>query len=74
MKQVNALWRPLLGFINTDDIQQTAVDNDSVTLVVKKTNSYKSDLTNAFEGEQIKEKQVNDQISRHVEVKMGISW
>ena len=51
MKQVDALWRPLLGFINTEDIQQTAVDSDAVTTVVKKSNSYTADFTSAFDGE-----------------------
>ena len=50
MSQVNALWRPLFGYINTDDIQQTAVDDDAVTTVIKDTDTFATDLTNSFEG------------------------
>lgn len=50
LKQVEGLWRPRLGFINTDDIQNTAVDADAVTTIIKLDQSFAPDLSNPYEG------------------------
>ncbi|XP_037781088.1 glutamate-gated chloride channel alpha-like [Penaeus monodon] len=51
LKQVEGLWRPRLGFINTDDIQNTAVDADAVTMIIKLDQSFAPDLSNPYEVE-----------------------
>nr|XP_027229707.1 glycine receptor subunit alpha-4-like [Penaeus vannamei] len=51
LDQVAGLWRPRLGFINTDDIQNTAVDADAVTTVVKLDQTFAPDLSNPYEVE-----------------------
>ena len=51
LEQVDKLWRPKIGFINTDDIQNTAVDQDSVTTVLRNHPEYLPDLSNPYEGE-----------------------
>ncbi|KAK3896195.1 hypothetical protein Pcinc_000117 [Petrolisthes cinctipes] len=49
--QVELLWRPQVGFINTDDIQHTEVDEDAVTTVLRRDTNFIPDLSNAFEVE-----------------------
>lgn len=44
------LWRPQVGFINTDDIQQTQVDEDAVTTVYRKDTQFTPDLASPYEG------------------------
>ncbi|XP_045131153.1 uncharacterized protein LOC123516112 [Portunus trituberculatus] len=47
--QVDLLWRPTIGFINTDDIQHTEVDADSVTTIVQDHDHYRLDFSNPYE-------------------------
>ncbi|XP_047736394.1 glycine receptor subunit alpha-2 [Hyalella azteca] len=49
--QVDELWKPLIGFINTDDIQQSAVDEDAITTIIKHTKNFAHNLTNSYEVE-----------------------
>lgn len=49
-EQVDHLWRPQVGFINTDDIQQTQVDQDAVTTVYRRDTKYTPDLASPYEG------------------------
>ncbi|KAK4329193.1 hypothetical protein Pmani_000421 [Petrolisthes manimaculis] len=49
--QVELLWRPQVGFINTDDIEHTEVDKDAVTTVLRRDTNFIPDLSNAFEVE-----------------------
>ncbi|XP_071529468.1 uncharacterized protein [Panulirus ornatus] len=49
--QVELLWRPTIGFINTDDIQHTAVDAEAVTTILRLDSSYVPDLSNPYEVE-----------------------
>ncbi|XP_066946325.1 glutamate-gated chloride channel alpha-like isoform X1 [Macrobrachium rosenbergii] len=51
LEQVDNLWRPKIGFINTDDIQNTAVDQDAVTTVLRHHSQYTPDLSNPYEVE-----------------------
>ncbi|XP_045114123.1 uncharacterized protein LOC123506251 [Portunus trituberculatus] len=50
-EQVAQLWRPQVGFINTDDIQQTKVDEDAVTTVFRQHKVYTPNLANPYEVE-----------------------
>ncbi|XP_063883283.1 gamma-aminobutyric acid receptor subunit delta-like [Scylla paramamosain] len=50
-EQVAQLWRPQLGFINTDDIQQTKVDEDAVTTVFRQHPVYTPNLADPYEVE-----------------------
>lgn len=50
-EQVEELWRPQVGFINTDDIQHTLVDRDAVTTILRRHPSFVRDLSNPYEGE-----------------------
>lgn len=50
-KQVDLLWRPSIGFINTDDIQHTEVDEDSVTTILRHDNHHRLDFSNPYEGQ-----------------------
>ncbi|XP_068250178.1 uncharacterized protein [Palaemon carinicauda] len=51
LEEVEKLWRPKIGFINTDDIQNTAVDQDAVTTVLRRHPEYVPDLSNPYEVE-----------------------
>ncbi|MPC11863.1 Glycine receptor subunit alpha-4 [Portunus trituberculatus] len=48
-EEVDLLWRPTIGFINTDDIQHTEVDADSVTTIVQDHDHYRLDFSNPYE-------------------------
>ncbi|XP_018011649.2 glycine receptor subunit alpha-1 [Hyalella azteca] len=50
-EQVDELWKPLIGFINTGDIQQTAVDENAITTIIKRTLKFVTNLTNSYEVE-----------------------
>ncbi|XP_076058520.1 uncharacterized protein LOC143035535 [Oratosquilla oratoria] len=49
--QVDMLWRPVIGFINTDEIQHTHVDQDAVTVVIRDDTNFKRDFSNSYEVE-----------------------
>ncbi|XP_042235290.1 uncharacterized protein LOC121874999 [Homarus americanus] len=50
-EQVDQLWRPTIGFINTDDIQNTIVDSDAITTINRGDTHYLPDLSNPYEVE-----------------------
>ncbi|KAK7084745.1 hypothetical protein SK128_000419 [Halocaridina rubra] len=51
LTQVEKLWIPKIGFINTDDIQNTAVDQDAVTTILRQNKKFVPDLSNSYEVE-----------------------
>nr|XP_053628974.1 uncharacterized protein LOC128686190 [Cherax quadricarinatus] len=50
-EQAEMLWRPTLSFLNTDNIQNTAVDSDAVTTVIMEDENNVPDLSNPYEVE-----------------------
>ncbi|XP_042235984.1 gamma-aminobutyric acid receptor subunit pi-like, partial [Homarus americanus] len=51
LDQVEQLWRPNVGFINTDDIQHTVVDQGAVTTIIREHPHFVRDLSNPYEVE-----------------------
>ncbi|XP_076058656.1 uncharacterized protein LOC143035676 [Oratosquilla oratoria] len=50
-EQVDVLWRPIIGFINTDEIQHTHVDQEAVTVIIRDDINFVRDFSNPNEVE-----------------------